>query len=193
MQRCLRLWFYILFFCWVVVVAVTSMTSAVIGVCLIGHFNNAGLIPNMPYLSALIFGICFLAFSLFLAAASYYFLAYTKQIVRASVRWHRNMTSPTTLPPLSWNPQFTNKTRRTLRGLLLWSVTIFGVSAALAFVVSELLSGTLGFLARLEPGSSGKKQKMKTIVITGATSGIGFETARILTQQGTPCDRNWTQ
>ena len=136
---------YILFFCWVVVVAATSLASAVIGVCLIGHLNVYGLLPNMPYLSALIFGICFFAFAVLLAAASYYFFAYTRQIIRASIRWHRNMTSSTALPPLSWSPQFTNKTRRTLRAVLLWSVTIFGVSFALAFIVSELLSGALGF------------------------------------------------
>ncbi len=136
---------YLLFFAWAVVISVSSLASAGIGAALIGHFNAAGLIPDMPYLSAFIFGVCFLAFAMFLAAGSYYFFAYAGQIVKASIRWHKNVISGNTLPPLPWNPQFTAKTGRRLRTVLLWSVTVFGVSFVLAMVVSQFLSGALGF------------------------------------------------
>jgi uncharacterized membrane protein len=136
---------YILFFAWAVLVAAFSLASAVLGVCLIGHFNIAELIPYMPYLSAFIFGICSLAFAVFLAAGSYYFFAYVKQIVRASIRWHKYLASGSTLPPLPWNPQFAAKTRRMLRTVLLWAVTVFGASFVLGMIVSQILSGALGF------------------------------------------------
>ncbi|MEA4823585.1 MAG: DUF1700 domain-containing protein [Clostridiaceae bacterium] len=136
---------YILFFAWAVAVFASSLVSAGIGVFLIGRLNIAGLIPYMPYSSAFIFGVSFLAFSVFLAAGSYYFFVYAKQIVKASIRWHRNVTSGNTLPPLPWNPQFVAKTRRKLRTVLLWSVTVFGTSIILALVVSQILSGALGF------------------------------------------------
>ena len=136
---------YLLFFAWAVAVSAFSLASAGIGAALIGNFNTAGLIPEMPYLSALIFGVCFLAFAVFLAAGSYYFFVYAKQIVKASIRWHRNVTSGNMLPPLPWNPQFSAKTGRRLCTVLLWSVTVFGTSFILGMVVSQLLAGALGF------------------------------------------------
>ncbi|MEA4888998.1 MAG: DUF1700 domain-containing protein [Clostridiaceae bacterium] len=136
---------YVLFFVWTVAVYASSLVSAGIGVVLIGHFNIAGLIPYMPYPSALIFGVCFLAFAVFLAAGAYYFFVYTKQIVKASIRWHRNVISGNPLPPLPWNPQFAVKTGRRLRTVLLWSATVFGTTFMLAMIVSQVLSGAWGF------------------------------------------------
>ncbi len=136
---------YILFFAWAISVFATSLASAAIGVSLMLRFNPLGLIPYFPYSSALIFGVCFLAFAVFLAAGSYYFFAYARQIMRASIRWHKNVISGNALPPLPWSPQFAAKTRRRLRGILLWSVTVFGSTFILGTVVSQILSGSIGF------------------------------------------------
>jgi uncharacterized membrane protein len=135
----------LLFFAWAAAVCVFSLASAGIGAALIGRFNAAGLIPEMPYASAFIFGVCFLAFAVFLAAGAYYFFAYARQIVKAGIRWHRNVASGNTLPPLPWNPQFSAKTWRRLRTVLLWSVTVFGITFILGMIVSQMLSGALGF------------------------------------------------
>ncbi|NCB51203.1 MAG: DUF1700 domain-containing protein [Clostridia bacterium] len=136
---------FILFFAWVVAVAVASMASAVVGVSLIGLLNPAGLLPFMPYTSALILGICLLAFSVLLAVAAFYFFAFSRQIVRAVVRWHKNVISGGGLPQVPWSPQFYAKTRRSMRTVLLVSVIVFGVSFVLGYAVSAFSAGALGF------------------------------------------------
>lgn len=136
---------FILFFAWVIAVAAASLASAFLGVSLIGAFNPAGLLPPMPYPSALIMGICMLSFSVLLAVAAFYFFAFSRQLVRATVRWHQNVMNYGALPPVPWSPQFSGKTRRTMRTVLLLSVTVFGVTLVLGFMVSALSAGALGF------------------------------------------------
>jgi uncharacterized membrane protein len=135
---------YISFFAWVTGVAAASLASAAIGACLLLRIRSV-LIPGMPYQSAALFGVSFLAFAGLLAAGAFYFFAFLKQIVKASVRWHKNMGSDTMLPPLPWSPQFSGKTRRALRTVILWSVTVFGVFSVLALVVSQFSAGALEF------------------------------------------------
>jgi uncharacterized membrane protein len=136
---------YILFFAWAAAIFASSIASAVIGASLIIRFDPTGLLPSMPYLSAAIFGICFLTFALFLAAGAYYSFAFASQAVKASVRWHKNVLSGNALPPLPWNPQFDAKLRRRLRTMLLWSLILFGSTMVLGMVVSQISSGALGF------------------------------------------------
>jgi uncharacterized membrane protein len=136
---------YILFLAWVVTLGAAAAASAAVGVCLIGGFNPSGLIPPMPYLSALVFGVSLIAFAFFLAAGTYYFFAYSLQMVRASVRWHKNVLSGGALPPLPWAPQFSGKAKRRLRTVTLWSVTVFGAAIVLAYVISALSAGALEF------------------------------------------------
>lgn len=136
---------YVLFYAWGIVLYATSLASAATGAALIGHFNIAGLIPYMPYGSALIFGVCFLSFAVFLAAGAFYYLAYIKQMVKVTVRWHKNAISGNILPSLPMNPQFSARTKRKLRTVLSWSVAVFGASFVLGMVLAQILSGALEF------------------------------------------------
>ena len=136
---------FLLFYCWILVVAAASLVSVAIGVCLIGQLNISGLLPQMPYASAVVFGVSFLALAVILAVASYYFFVYIKQFVKASIRWYKSITSSTVLPPLSWYPKLSDHTRRTLRTMLVWSSAVFGVSFVLALILSVLHSGSLEF------------------------------------------------
>ena len=137
--------FYILFLAWDIVLAASAVTLAVVGVCLICAVNVSGLIPYMPYLGSLILGVSTLGLAAIFVVAAVYCFAFLKQVIKASVRWHKNMTSASALPPLPWNPQFAPKTRRTLRTILLWAVAVFGACFVLAFVVLALQAGSLGF------------------------------------------------
>jgi len=137
--------FYILFLAWDIVLATAAVAFASAGVCMIGNFNIAGLIPYMPYLGSAIFGVSILGLAALFAGASYYCFEFFKQMIRASVRWHKNLTSETGLPPLPLSPQFEPKMKRKLRTFMLWSVTVFGIFFVLAFVVLMLEAGTMGF------------------------------------------------
>jgi len=137
--------FYILFLAWNLVLAAAAIVFAAAGVCMIGNFNIAGLIPYMPYLGSIIFGVSILGLAALFAGASFYCFEFFKQMIRASVRWQKNLTSKIGLPPLPLSPQFEPKTKRKLRTFMLWSITVFGIFFVLAFVVLMLRAGTMGF------------------------------------------------
>lgn len=136
---------YILFFAWVIVLGGTSLAAAAAGICLIGNTNIAGLIPTMPYSGALILGISLLALALIFAVGTVYCFSYTKQLIKASVRWHRNMTASSALPPLPLHPQYSGKMKRTLRALTLSAIMVFGVTFILGYAVLALQAGSWGF------------------------------------------------
>lgn len=136
---------YIVFLAWNIALGASAVAVAVLGGCLVGGLNIMGLIPYMPYSGSLLLGLSVLGLASIFGAATVYCFAFLKQMIKASVRWHKNIMGKTVLPPLSWNPQFTPKTRRTLRNVLLWSVVIFGVLFVIAFVVLMLQAGAMGF------------------------------------------------
>ena len=137
--------FYILFFAWAIAVFAASIASAVAGGALLFRLGIGGIIPDMPYLSAAVFGVCLLSFAVLLSAVAYYSFAYTKQIVRVSIRWHKSVMSGNTLPPLPLNPQFSPKQKRRLRSVLLLSLSVFATTMVLGAILSMILSGALGF------------------------------------------------
>lgn len=137
--------FYILFLAWDLVLAASAVAIAVVGACLVSALNISALIPYMPFLGSLILGICVLGLAVIFGVASVYCFGFLKQMIKASVRWHKNMISSSPLPPLPWNPQFEPKTRRRLRTILLGSLAVFGVFFVLGFVVLALQAGAIGF------------------------------------------------
>ena len=136
---------YLLFLAWNLLLGVSTVAAAVLGVALIGYFNVAGLIPYMPYFGSLLLGLSIFGLAGIFGAATFYCLAFFRQMIRASVRWHKNIVGGNTLPPLPFSPQFKPKTRRILRTALLWSVIVFGVMFVVAFVVLMLQAGAMGF------------------------------------------------
>ena len=119
------------FFCFVVALFCGSLVPAVLGVELIMGLNYMNILPPMPYAGAVIFGITLLSVSVILVIFAIYCLAYLRQMVRASLRWRKNLLSAEALPLLPLNPQFKPKTRRAVRTILLWAVLIY----AIGFVV----------------------------------------------------------
>lgn len=119
------------FFCFVVAMFCGSLVPAVLGVELIMGLNYMNILPPMPYAGAVIFGITLLSVSVILVIFAIYCLAYLRQMVRASLRWRKNLLSAEALPLLPLNPQFKPRTRRAVRTILLWAVLIY----AIGFVV----------------------------------------------------------
>jgi hypothetical protein len=99
----------------------------------------------MPYHAAVVFGILLIALCVILAVFAIYCFAYLRQMVRASLRWRKNLLSAEALPLLPVNPQFKPKTRRILRSILLWSVLIFAVAFVAGFVMLTLYTHSFGF------------------------------------------------
>lgn len=122
------------FFCFVVALFCGSLVPAVLGVELIMGLNHMNILPPMPYAGAVIFGITLLSVSVILVIFAIYCLAYLRQMVRASLRWRKNLLSAEALPLLPLNPQFKPKTRRALRTILLWAVLIYAIGFVVGYV-----------------------------------------------------------
>lgn len=128
-----------------VVIFAASAAFGAAGVCLMIRFNLAGLIPAMPYFGAILLGVCLLALAVLFFVLGIYCFAFLKQLIRASVRWRKNVLSETALPLLPASPQFQPKRRRTLRSVLLFCLVVFGVSFVIGYAVLAWQAGALGF------------------------------------------------
>ncbi len=141
--------FFITLAAWVFVMAAFTVTSFVIGVCLVGGLNVYSLLPPMPYWCAALFGLSFFGLSVLSAVGTVYCAAYTRQLSRAYGRFHRNCIASAAgkgaLPPLPAHPNLGQKTHRRLRTVALVSLTVCAVFVIAAFAVSALSAGALGF------------------------------------------------
>lgn len=137
--------FYILFLAWDIVLGAAALAFGAVSACLIFDYNFEGIIPYIPYRGALILGISIMGLAVLFAVAAFYCFEFFRQMIRASIRWHKNTLSPSTLPSLPWNPQFEPKTKRKLRTTLLWALAVFGVCFVLAFIIMMLDAGAMGF------------------------------------------------
>lgn len=140
-----ELMLYAAFFCFSAALVCGAVVPAVFGVELIAGLNYLNILPPMPYSGAVIFGVALLALSVMFVIFAVYCFAYLRQMIRASLRWRKNLMKDEALPMLPMNPQFAPKTRRALRGLMLWSVLIFALTVIAGFAVLMICTNALGF------------------------------------------------
>ena len=133
------------FLCFIVGLFVGSLVPAALGVELIAGLNFMNILPPMPYVGAIVFGVALIALGVMIFLFAVYCFAMLRQMVRASLRWRRNMLREEALPLLPLSPRFSPKTRRTLRGVLLWAVLIFAVTFIAGFAILSLYSHSWGF------------------------------------------------
>lgn len=133
------------FLYFIVALFVASLVPAALGVELIAGLNYLNILPPMPYGGAIVFGIMLLALSVILVVFAIYCFAYLRQMVRASLRWRKNLMRGESLPLLPMSPQFQPKTRRTLRTILLWAVLVFAIAFVAGFAILSIYTHSFGF------------------------------------------------
>ena len=122
-----------------------SLVPAALGVEFIAGINFMNILPPMPYGGAVVFGIALIALGILLFLFALYCFAYLCQMIRASLRWRKNLMSGETLPLLPMSPQFSTKTRRALRSVFLGSLMVFGIAFVLGFAILALYTHSWGF------------------------------------------------
>ena len=134
--------FLIFTFMWlsVLVIATFTISSLALAFCLITTINMGGLIPDMPYLSSLIFGLSSLGMVLLSAIGTIYLTLYLKQWVRVYLRWHKNVLNNNIYPTLSMHPKLSKKTASTMKLLLMLGMIIFFTMVTLGYIVSAILA-----------------------------------------------------
>ncbi len=139
---------YVLLAAWEVVLAVASVSFAVVAVCLLGRLELYG-IPTVPYGCAAILAVACAALAVLGIVGCVYYAAFLRQLARAYGRFHRNAlagaSGGASLPPLPVAPQFLPKTKRSLRAAALIALAVFAVGFVLAFIACSLSAGTLQF------------------------------------------------
>lgn len=136
---------YAAFFWFIGALFCGSLVPAALGVELIAGLNFMNILPPMPYGGALVFGVMLIALGVMLFLFAVYCFAFLRQMVRASLRWRKNMLGDEALPLLPLSPQFSPKTRRAIRGVLLWSVLLFGITFITGYMVLGFYTHSLGF------------------------------------------------
>ena len=131
--------FLIIMYAWVATLGVFSLVSAASGVLIVsGNIPErfSWVIPELPFICAVFIGVACLVLGFASAVGTEYCRLYVTQMLRAFLRWHKNVmgTSGVKLPPLPLHPWVEPRKRRVLRSIALFSIAIFFIAivAALA-------------------------------------------------------------
>lgn len=143
--------FFLLFACWVLVVACAAVSSGLIALCLLIPFDMQPYVslPEMPYWCGAVYALALAALAVLAWVGCRYFAALLAQLWRAYFRFHRNASAAAAgrpvLPPLPCVPQFAPERKRRIRRVLLVSLIAFVVFAAAAMVTSMLTAGAVEY------------------------------------------------
>ncbi len=133
--------FLILFFSWVLVAGAFTLAVSALGVCLIGGFNIAGLIPPMPYAASMVLGVSMAGLGVLSAVGTIYCWLYMAQLTKAYIRWHKNTLAGGVYPAVSKHPGMSGKCRRRLRGVTGVALIVFGVALIAGVLVLFIHTG----------------------------------------------------
>ena len=141
--------FFVLLAGFGIVLAAASLSFAALAVCLLGNLNIYGLIPTMPYWCGAILALSFAALAVLIAVGCVYYAAFLRQLLRSFARFQHNTlataSGEATLPALAIHPQFSAKTKRSLRSVALISLALFAACFVLSYVVCTLSAGSFQF------------------------------------------------
>ncbi len=140
---------FIVLYAWVAAMGAGAAGSAVIGAVLLTGQNIYGILPFIPYASAVFFAVSFLLLAVLFTVAAVYCCLLFNQLFRAYGRWHHNSYATAAekpvYPSLSKFPQMSPKAKRRLRGVAWIALILFVVFFTATFIVSSALAGSAGF------------------------------------------------
>jgi uncharacterized membrane protein len=140
---------FILLYAWVVVLGALTVASAAAGafaILGIAAISAEGivLIPDMPYICALLLGISLLALAVLAAFGTEYCRLYVNQIVKVYSRWHRSIWGiGDASPPLPAHPVIKPKKRRTMSRVALAALAVFAVAFVAGLGSMMIAAGSL--------------------------------------------------
>ena len=102
------------------------------------------LIPDMPYICALLLGISLLALAVMSVIGTEYCRLYITQIVRVYARWHKGVCGKSDVsPPLPMHPVMNPKRRRIMRSIALIAIVVFAVAFIAGLGSMMIASGSI--------------------------------------------------
>jgi len=141
--------FFIILYGWVVVLGgltIACVGSGVFAALGISAITSEGtvLLPDMPYICALLLGLSLLALAILAAMSTEYCRLYVNQIVRVYARWHRSVWGKSSIsPPLPGHPVMNPKKRRMMRTVTLIALAVLAVAFIAALGSMMLAAGAV--------------------------------------------------
>jgi len=131
------------------VIAGLSLTTAALGVFLLGGVDPFGVIPPLPYWCGAVMGVSALALAVLTAAGAVYYFAFLRQMARSFVRFQQNTLAAASgrpvRPGLPVHAQLPAPMRRRMRAVALTSLTVFAMCFVLGYLASALSARSLQF------------------------------------------------
>ncbi len=141
--------FFIILGAWIICMGVAAISVLGYAVCLIARCEIPAIIPQMPYICALIFALVLLAFSVLIAIGCVYFVKLFSQLRKSYFRFHHNVFAASAgrpqLPSVTVYPSFKAKTRRVIKKLCLISMIAAIVLFFVGYIVSAISAGAIEF------------------------------------------------
>jgi len=141
--------FFLLLMAWELIMAAFSICSLVVAVCLLGRINPRSLIPPMPYLPGVVFGLSLAALSILSVTGCIYFAAFMRQLMRSYSRFHQNTIAAASggavLPSIGIYPRLPAIINRRIRTVAMFSLVLFTTCFVLGMALSMIISGSLEF------------------------------------------------
>lgn len=129
----------------VLVLLVFGISAIVLGVVMLLSLNIASLIPSMPYLSSMLFGIAILGMSLLSLLGTWTLSGSVRQWTKAYFRFHGNAWFQKSSLPIPLQPRVSKKMAWVLRNLNTIALVMMVVFMVAGYLVSALSAGSFEF------------------------------------------------
>lgn len=136
---------YIALFAVVLTLGIASITFLTLGFSLIFSINIENLIPTMPYITSLIFGIGIISIFVIFTIGTIYMYLYVKQWGKVYLRWHKNCSNNSMYPSLSKHPKVSKKLTYNLKLFNMIGIVITVITFIIGYIVSASIAGSFEF------------------------------------------------
>lgn len=124
---------------------IVSIALLVVGILLVTSANIASLIPTMPYLVSLIYGVSILGLAVIAVIGTIYMYLYVVQWHKTYQRWRKNILNDNIYPSLSMHPMASKRLTSKLKLFMIFGTFIFVVTFIIGYVVAAISSGSFEF------------------------------------------------
>jgi hypothetical protein len=142
-------WAFLLLFSWVIVMAAGAGSSLALGGFLLFDLNINNLIPAMPDLIRIIFGVVALELSVLFVIGTWFFWLFVRQLLRSFIRFHKNLLaragSEGILPSIPIYPQLNAARKRRMRTFTLIVITVLVITILSGYLAAAVTADSLEF------------------------------------------------
>jgi len=128
-----------------VVLSAFALSLVALGCLLVFNLSLFELVPAMPYMSQLLFGIALFGLSLLSIVGVIYVMMYVLQWHRAYQRWRKNVLTNHLYPSLSLHPQLPKKMVTRLKLGNITGTVVFLLMFIIGYIVSAVTAESLQF------------------------------------------------